>query len=331
MIEAIEFKNFKVLRDAKLPLGRCTLLVGPNGSGKSTVLQALEALRDGNRGFFAELCTLGVETTTVEVILVSGDPHPGVRHVLTWKADGGLRGNRLPDGVEKCDPAVINEFVAGIRVFSLDARSLAAPARVTEKFELAQDGANLPAVLDGLRDVDPERFDAINQELGHWLPEFDGILFDRPGEGSKSIALRTRTGHHKVPATDLAQGVLIALAILTLSHLPEPPSLVCLEEPDRGIHPRLLRHVKDALYRLSYPESVGERREPVQVIATTHSPYFLDLFRDHPEEIVIANRVDDNVRFERLSDRGDIAEIIANSSLGEIWFSGILGGVPTTS
>jgi AAA15 family ATPase/GTPase len=42
MIESIEFRNFKILRDTTLPLGPCTILVGPNGSGKSTVLEGLK-------------------------------------------------------------------------------------------------------------------------------------------------------------------------------------------------------------------------------------------------------------------------------------------------
>ncbi len=93
----------------------------------------------------------------------------------------------------------------------------------------------------------------------------------------------------------------------------------------------MLRHVRDALYRLAYPESFGEERQPVQVIATTHYPYFLDQFREHPEEVVIANRVGDNVRFERLSDRPSIQEILGDAPLGEIWYTGILGGVPSES
>ena len=112
-------------------------------------------------------------------------------------------------------------------------------------------------------------------------------------------------------------------------YLPDPPAIVGLEEPDRGIHPRLLRDVRDAMYRLAYPESVGEKRDPVQVIATTHSPYMLDLFRDHPEEIVIADKVEDNVRFQRLSDLPNIEEILRDSQLGDVWYTGILGGVPT--
>ena len=95
---------------------------------------------------------------------------------------------------------------------------------------------------------------------------------------------------------------MLALALLTLAYVPSPPSLVGLEEIDRGLHPRLLRHLQDALYRLSYPQSVAENRPPIQVIATTHSPYLLDLYREHPDEIVIAEKKDLNVQMRRLTD-----------------------------
>ena len=159
--------------------------------------------------------------------------------------------------------------------------------------------------------------------------EFDRVLFDTDDAGKRSIALRTREGRHAIAAESLSQGTLIALTLLTLAHLPQPPTLVGLEEPDRGLHPWLLRRVQDAIYRLAYPKDCGENRPPVQVIATTHSPYFLDLFKDHPEEISIANKTGDNVQFERLSDQSHMREILGDAPAGEIWYSGILGGVPT--
>jgi AAA15 family ATPase/GTPase len=102
--------------------------------------------------------------------------------------------------------------------------------------------------------------------------------------------------------------------------------LVGLEEIDRGLHPRLLRHLQDALYRLSYPESCGEKRPPIQVIATTHSPYLLDLYREHPEEIVLAEKKGLEVEMRRLSDIDHYEDILGQSPLSEVWYSGVLGG-----
>src|SRR5262250_933944 len=81
MIELIQFRNFKVLRDATLPLGRFTLIVGPNGSGKSTAMQALQALNDlrqlNERLNFHRIITAGLpltDETEVEIILRWGSP-----------------------------------------------------------------------------------------------------------------------------------------------------------------------------------------------------------------------------------------------------------------
>lgn len=140
------------------------------------------------------------------------------------------------------------------------------------------------------------------------------------------LALRLSDDSGLIPAADLSQGTLYLLGVLTLAFHPAPPSMVCIEEIDRGIHPRMLR---DLLYRLSYPKD--ESRPVVQVIATTHSPYLLDLFRDHPEEVVISQKQGSAAHFECLADREDLANILAEGSLGNIWFSGILGGVPEES
>jgi predicted ATPase len=206
---------------------------------------------------------------------------------------------------------------------------MAAPVQLVPGLELQTDGRGLAGVLDRLRDEAPERFEALNQELARWLPEFDRVLFTTPSSGFREIRLRTRVGRHVIAAHDLSQGTLLALAMLALAYSPNPPSVVCIEEPDRGIHPRLLRDVRDALYRLAYPDRYGEDRSPVQVLATTHSPYFLDLYRDRPEEIVIAEKLGLEVRFTRLSDRPDIEDLLRDAHLGDIWYSGILGGVPS--
>jgi predicted ATPase len=213
-----------------------------------------------------------------------------------------------------------------MRTYALDSSNIERPVQVhAEPFNST--GYGLPAVLDNLKDNQPERWELLLAEMRKWLPEYDYIQFDKPQAGQKGIALRTKRGGHRIPANELSQGTLIALAMLTLAYMPDPPSLVGLEEIDHSLHPRLLRHLQDALYRLSYPESCGETRPPIQVIATTYSPYLLDLYRDHPDEVILAQKEGLEVEMKRLSDVKHFQEILGDSPLSEVWYSGVLGGV----
>lgn len=312
MIEWIKFQNFRVLRDTTLPLERFTLLVGPNGSGKSTVFRALR--------FFHHPSALKTERSLGS----------------TGEVELSLKFEGVPSPVKLAsqhnfnhDPPQLDQIrTPGIRIYSLHDQAIAEAAKPDGKAELRENGGNLAAVLDRIKDQDEERWEALNVALAEWLPGFDRILFSVEGDGMKAVELRTKPESFRIPAAQLSQGTLVALAILTLSYLPQPPTLICLEEPDRGLHPRLLQEVQNAIRRLCYPEEFGEARSPVQVIATTHNPFFLDLFRDSPEQIVIAEKHGLEARFKRLSDHPNLKEIIAGVPLGEVWYSGVLGGVP---
>jgi predicted ATPase len=330
MIESIKFENFKALRDTTLPLSRFTLIVGANGSGKSSALTAFLALRAPQHFEISRIRSASMPFSAAVTLTARWKEERKDNIVtVTWEGSG-IRGPALSFDVEnqsRREPGPLNTLARAC-IFSLDANAIASPVPLQPSMKLASNGANLAGVLDRLRDQNPERFEALNEQIGRWIPEFDRILFETPDVGQRALALRTREGSHVIKAADLSHGTLIALALLTLAYLPEPPSIVCLEEPDHGLHPRLLRDVRDALYRLAYPEGSRETRTPVQVIATTHNPYFLDLFRDHPDEIVIAEKVGLDAKFSRLSDRADLEAILGDAPLSEVWYSGVLGGVP---
>ncbi len=343
MIESIEFTNFKALRKTALPLAPFTLLLGPNGSGKSSVLQALTGIaaiaaqqaniqrQDGAIVWGPSLlsATTNDRTAPVEIKLRLRLMKQLVIATFEWQP------NR-PPAVKQCNyengpglptPELLIrlQWLGRMQIYHLDANAIAQPWPVNAG-PLQQTGAGLVAVLDDLKDNHPERWESLLAEMRRWLPEYDYIQFDKPQQGNKGLVMRTKRGGYRIPASELSQGTLLALALLTLAYLPNPPSLIGLEEIDRGLHPRLLRHLQDALYRLSYPESCGENRPPIQVIATSHSPYLLDMYRNHPEEVVLAQKEGLEVEMKRLTDIEHFQEILGESPLSEVWYSGVLGG-----
>lgn len=329
MIKSIEFSNFRALRKAVLPLGPLTIIVGPNGSGKSTALFALQVAANANKYTAEMIASAGMELSEAVSLRIRWDLDALVSE-FRWsfgRVEQKHVNGRIASASER-QVGVLNAVLRRVKIYAFDPSAISRPAHLEPNIELGQDGSLLVGVLDRLRDREPERFDRLNEELRSWLPEFDRFLFDTPSTGSRSLRLRTRTDGHSIPVQDVSHGSLLAIAMLTLAYLPDPPPVICIEEPERGIHPRLLRHVLDALNRLTAPEEFGETRQKVQVVATTHSPYFLDLFRDHPEDIVIAHKVGRDAQFEPLRDRTDLQEILRDTHLGDAWYSGVLGGVP---
>lgn len=332
VIASVAFRNFKALRSARLELGAFNLLIGPNGSGKTSLIQALSRLRTLARLPLREPVAERADDAA-EITFGFSPPHDGLEAVLGCSSEAEcdlLQVLPLPRGEGADDWAGLRARIATMRAYFFDHAAIARPVYPVSSDELAADGGNLAARMAGLRERAPEAFAGLAAEATRLFPEYSELVL-LPARGTFAVRLADADGDGGglVPADELSQGTLYTLALLALAFDPAPPSVVCVEELDRGIHPRLLRDVRDILYRLSHPRVYGHDRAPCQVIATTHSPHLLDLFRDHPEEVVIAEKVGRAATFSRLADRADLAELLAEGgSLGDLWYSGILGGVP---
>jgi predicted ATPase len=336
VIASVQFKHFKALRATSLRLELFNLLVGPSGSGKTSLIQALLRLRALVRPPARRARPAGSPppapqpSDAPEIVFRFAPPNADLEVHLRGQSEqvcDVIEVRHPPTDEARARWAAERGRLEGIRAYLFDHYAMAAPVAWSEGGELSSNGGNLGAVLDRLREQQPGAFARLETEFCRALPDFSGVAPQRTESGVR-LALRLKEDGRVLTAENISQGTLYALAVLTLSFSPQPPTLVCLEEADRGIHPRLLRTVRDALYRLCYPADTDRQRAAVQIVATTQSPYFLDLFRDHPEEVVIASKQGRSATFARLSDLPNAKEIIAGSSLGDLWFSGILGGVP---
>ncbi len=332
MIASIEFTNFKVLRSARIELGPFNLLIGPNGSGKTSALLALQRLRQ----FAARPPAFGGGPGAG-----AGAESPGLLHFRFTPPFHDLEAfiDCAPDGsgrvlrVEGTGdlPGRWGQLVSRLttlRVIALDQAALARPSPAGAPIMLGDDGTNLPAALHRLEREEPESFARVQAEFRRVLPEYRSIGVAVAPDGARRLVAGIEGEDRRLGAEDLSQGTLVLLGLLVLTQARPAPAILCLEEIDRGMHPRLLREIRDLLYRLSYPSAGGLVS---QILATTHSPYLLDLFREQLEEVIVTQKRGAEATFERLSDREDLRGAIGNASLGDLWYSGILGGVPDES
>ena len=104
--------------------------------------------------------------------------------------------------------------------------------------------------------------------------------------------------------------------------MPEPPTLLLIEEPENGIYPKRLAEVIQLLKKLVCR---SEGAAFPQVILSTHSPYLLSFFE--PEEVTFLSRPpgdpDGPVRARPLRDAPNIHERLAGGEfyLGELWYN----------
>ena len=177
---------------------------------------------------------------------------------------------------------------------------------------LAEDGRNLGLVLNHLRTksgIKKALLEAL-RELNAGIDDFDTLI-----EGG-TVQLFMQEGNISIPATRLSDGTLRYLCLLAIVCHPNPPPLVCLEEPELGLHPDILPPLAKLLLEAS---------ERCQLIVTTHSEVLVDALTDSPESIVVCEKPEDRTEMRRLK-QDHLAVWLERYRLGELWRSGELGG-----
>lgn len=177
---------------------------------------------------------------------------------------------------------------------------------------LEPDASNLGLVLNRLR-RDPE----VKRRLLTALQAlYDGIEdYDVQIEGG-TVQVFFHEGRFMMPATRLSDGTLRYLCLLAVLCHPNPPPLVCIEEPELGLHPDVLPTLAELL---------KEAATRTQLIVTTHSDALVDAMSDQPEAVLVAEKSDAGTTLTRL-DAERLKPWLEKYRLGQLWTRGEIGG-----
>ena len=167
----------------------------------------------------------------------------------------------------------LREFIAGWRFYSsfeMATDKIRRSVPVEQEPVLHENAGNLSAVLFYLLTEHRSAFDEAEQHLRTAVPGFQHLSVKALGGPGNVIAFWHEAGvDTDLTLADLSDGILRILCCTVLCVLPEPPALICIDEPDLGVHPRALP-VLAGLF-----EKASDR---AQFLLATHDSYFLRQF-----------------------------------------------------
>ena len=181
-------------------------------------------------------------------------------------------------------------------------------------------------MLDILKNGDREDlFKKIEAHFRCYVPEVEKLSLRTVKEGFKQIQVREKGLKELTLGPELSEGTRLILAVLTIIHQESPPAIILLEDIDRGMHPRLFEYIAPLMKDIAVQAGIN-------ILATTHNPYLVDAFKDEKEAVIIVEKQDGASTLSTLKDRLEglnYDEIDPDDMpLGQLWFSGLVGGTP---
>ncbi len=191
-------------------------------------------------------------------------------------------------------------------------------ARIPQKVDLPEDflladASNLGLILNNLQ----HRIGM--SQITEKMQEFYALVEDittKISGGTVQIFLHERGLRQPIPANRLSDGTLRYLCLLSILLDTTPPPLICLEEPELGLHPDILPTLANLLIEAS---------QRTQLIVTTHSDVLISAFSEVPNAVLVCERDETGSHLNRV-DPDNVKNLLQDYTLGELWRMGELGG-----
>ena len=213
----------------------------------------------------------------------------------------------------------LRTFIEGWQFLAIDLARIREPRRDERASVLSPDASNLANVLRTLQDSDPARYGRILEDVQSLLRHVKEVV-TQVEHGRVTLLMLERAFNEPMEALALSDGTLRLLAIVTaLETMPEH-GLLCIEEPEHGLHPLLFGPLLD-LFRERCPQPGAK-----QVLLTTHSPDLVDAAEIG--EVIPVERNEAGATLLLELERERTRRWLEEFRLGELWRMRQIGGVP---
>jgi predicted ATPase len=173
---------------------------------------------------------------------------------------------------------------------------------------------NLGLVLNSLEHT--AHWARFEEMMSRFLPRFKRVSTRVVSGGAVQIYLHEDNINTPLPATRLSDGTLRFMSLLGILLNADSASLLCIEEPELGLHPDAMSLMADLLVEAS---------EKTQLIVTTHSDVLVSALTDHADCILVCDYLENGTALQRLETE-KLKFWLEKYRLGEVWRLGKIGG-----
>lgn len=163
------------------------------------------------------------------------------------------------------------------RTLLLEPSAMRAPSFYSDQRVLDSRGGNLPATIERLRKGEEKTgqvFSSLANRLSELITDIHELrIKDDQRTETFTLEVRGKDGVFH-PAGSLSDGTLRFLVLATLAIDPAAKGVICLEEPENGIHPERIPAMVRLLQDIAVDpqHAVGPDNPLRQVVINTHSP-----------------------------------------------------------
>lgn len=339
-LQSLHIKNFKSI--AKIDIiepNPFTVFVGPNGSGKSNIFEALEFLNYGLRFDFnreeevnfseadtvvslfggnSSIVPFNKQTSKSEIQLKLNDYSLSSTSTLneSRKYHFGFGADERINWIDWVNNSQEFRFLVKnfFRIFVKNEEIMRRRLPVGGNSKLNFSASNLAKVLKIILE-DALKRDEILDWLQLLIPEFDNIEIN-DFEGESKLRIKEKHTKESFSKDLISDGTYNILALLTAVYQSDEPQFLCIEEPENGLHPQVIRELV-SFFREACVQKENGRGHYIWL--NTHSQTLVDCLTT--DEIILVDKIRGETQVKQLKGRS-----LSNLPASELWLSGALGG-----
>ncbi|KZE76719.1 AAA family ATPase [Myroides marinus] len=345
MLDKVEIKGYKSIKELSMEIAPINILIGANGSGKSNFLsffnflkeiykqnlQQYVALNGGTERFLHKgnkvttdiVADVQLKANTYSFLLKEGESgfvflEEGIGYKMS-------KFNIASYGYEariKNDTTIrstfIRDYLDSIIKYHFHDTGKQSPFHLdsninSDHFLLYEDGRNLAAFLYGIKKEYPKQYNLIVRTIQSVAPYFSDFYLQPNENGNVQLFWTSKYSSTIYSSRDLSDGTIRFIALTLLFMQPKLPSTIIIDEPELGLHPFAINKLSGMIKSVS--------KKGTKVILATQSTDLISYFE--PEDIITVDQIEGESVFKRL-DSENLKEWLDTYTIDDLWKRNII-------